>query len=130
MKLSYTILIITLIITVSSIYYNNNVNGIETTQNNDKECITYYIAVHGLTKLMKCHTIDEIISKINSICSKYDKHEIVMCDDTVISYMRFMMELIDEYDVENMKCYVSDSYENDLYKWISINTLILEKIFD
>jgi|APSaa5957512622_1039677.scaffolds.fasta_scaffold25631_3 hypothetical protein len=120
------LIIVSIIVTLSSFYFTNNANGMTVKHTDRIDCVSYYKAVDGLTKLMNKHSIDDIMFRITSICEKYARFNSVICEQDVLSYMRFMMEMIDEYDIKNIKCYVSSSYENELYSKIFINTLALE----
>lgn len=124
------VIIISIIATLSKLFHVYSHNDYDVINSQEIDCKSYYKAVASLTRLMETHSIDDIMDKMNTLCKKYIKYRSIMCNDDVLAYMRFMMELIDEYDIENMKCFVSSSYENELYKWISINGIILEKAFD
>lgn len=130
------LIIVAIIATLFNFYhiYNNYVNydtNNDTTKYTNKiDCKTYNYIINSLNNLMKKHTMDDIMIKMNQKCEKYIKYETIKCEQEVLNYMKFIMETLSEYDITNVKCYVSDSYENELYNGIYFNVKSLEKEFD
>ena len=117
-----------LIAFLSNAFHSYYVNGDIIKQSDNRiDCSSYHNTIKGLTELLEKHSSDEIMDTINSICRKYIRYETCICEQDVLNYMKFILDMIDEYDMINMKCYISSSYENELYRKISLNVLLLQK---